>query len=222
MGRADKEQNIETRMPGKSKTKTAFSAKGVADSSSGGKFWTIEVNGSTMTTTWGALGSAPTTKDKEWNDEEKALKEAQKLVNTKRKGGYAIEVDGESGSDAKQAPPSKKKATPAKKAKAPPKAKAPVVAVGGGATFQARGVADSTSGGKFWQVEVNGSTMTVTYGKVGTSGQSKDKEWSDEETAIKEAQKLVKAKIKGGYVMEDEASGKAAKKSSGKKASDPY
>merc|ERR1711998_187443 len=72
----------------------------------------------------------------------------------------------------------------------------------------ARGVSDSSSGGKFWQVEVDGATMTTTYGKLGDGGASSVKEFDDEAKAIKEAEKLVKQKEKKGYVMEDAAPAK--------------
>jgi len=61
------------------------------------------------------------------------------------------------------------------------------------AAFSARGVADSSSGGKFWAVEVVGSELTTHWGKVGTDGSSKTKEMGSEEKALKEAQKLVKS-----------------------------
>ena len=40
------------------------------------------------------------------------------------------------------------------------------------------------------------------WGKLGDGGSSKTKEFADEEKAIKEAEKLVRSKVKGGYVME--------------------
>jgi len=63
-------------------------------------------------------------------------------------------------------------------------------------------MADSASGGKFWQVDVSGSTMTTCWGKVGTAGQSKVKECDSEEQAVKEAEKLAYSKEKAGYAME--------------------
>merc|ERR1740130_1437591 len=60
-------------------------------------------------------------------------------------------------------------------------------------------VCDSASGGKFWSVSVSGSRITTHWGKM-TDGQSKTKDFGTKEQATKEAEKLVKAKTKGGYV----------------------
>lgn len=52
---------------------------------------------------------------------------------------------------------------------------------------------------KFWQIEVNGSDYTVTYGKNGTSGTSQTKTFTDGDTCLKMAEKLFNEKIKKGY-----------------------
>ncbi len=52
---------------------------------------------------------------------------------------------------------------------------------------------------KFWQIEVSKNTFTVTYGKVGTNGQSKTKEFDTAEKATSEAEKIIKQKLKKGY-----------------------
>jgi predicted DNA-binding WGR domain protein/Leucine-rich repeat (LRR) protein len=52
---------------------------------------------------------------------------------------------------------------------------------------------------KFWKIDVNNNTHTVTYGKIGTNGQSKTKTFESVEKATKEAEKLIKAKTKKGY-----------------------
>jgi len=57
---------------------------------------------------------------------------------------------------------------------------------------------DSTSN-KFWSIEVNLNEHTVTYGRIGTDGTVKTKSFPDEETALKEALKLVASKKKKGY-----------------------
>ena len=81
--------------------------------------------------------------------------------------------------------------------------------------WETRGVADSASGGKFWEVKVQGSQLTATWGEVGTDGSNKTKDLGTEEKALKEAEKLAKSKEEGGYVVErvgaKEAVGKAAK-----------
>ena len=65
-----------------------------------------------------------------------------------------------------------------------------------------RGECDSTSGGKFWQIDVNGTSFTTTFGKLGDGGSTSSKDFDDAETAMKEAQKLVKQKEKKGYAFE--------------------
>ncbi|MFT3714352.1 MAG: WGR domain-containing protein [Archangium sp.] len=56
------------------------------------------------------------------------------------------------------------------------------------------------SSSKFWEVSVEGNTMTVVFGKIGTPGQSKPKAFASPDAAQKEADKLVSEKTKKGYV----------------------
>jgi len=53
---------------------------------------------------------------------------------------------------------------------------------------------------KFWNIELSGSSHTVTYGRIGTNGQSSTKSFPSEEAAKKDADKLVKEKLGKGYV----------------------
>ena len=66
---------------------------------------------------------------------------------------------------------------------------------------------DSTSN-KFWEVDVKGKTLNVTFGKIGTKGQSKPKDFATPEKAKAEMEKLIKEKTSKGYV---EVGGKAVK-----------
>ena len=66
---------------------------------------------------------------------------------------------------------------------------------------------DSTSN-KFWEVDVKGKTLNVTFGKIGTKGQSKPKDFATPVKAKAEMEKLIKEKTNKGYV---EVGGKAAK-----------
>jgi uncharacterized protein (TIGR02996 family) len=52
---------------------------------------------------------------------------------------------------------------------------------------------------KFWNIEVKGNSFTVTYGKVGTAGQSQTKSFTKDGAAQAEADKLIKEKLKKGY-----------------------
>ncbi|MBM9500793.1 DUF4132 domain-containing protein [Leptospira sp. 201903071] len=55
------------------------------------------------------------------------------------------------------------------------------------------------SSNKFWNIEVAGNTFTVTYGKIGTGGQTQTKSFDTDEKCLKEAQKLLSEKLKKGY-----------------------
>jgi predicted DNA-binding WGR domain protein/Leucine-rich repeat (LRR) protein len=58
---------------------------------------------------------------------------------------------------------------------------------------------------KFWKIEVNNNTHTVTYGKIGTDGKGKTKTFETPELATKDAEKLIKSKTKKGYQKVGEA-----------------
>jgi predicted DNA-binding WGR domain protein len=57
---------------------------------------------------------------------------------------------------------------------------------------------------KFWNIETNGKNFTVTFGKIGTGGQTQTKEFDNDEECNKEAEKLIKEKLKKGYVENPE------------------
>jgi uncharacterized protein (TIGR02996 family) len=52
---------------------------------------------------------------------------------------------------------------------------------------------------KFWRIEVSGNRTTVTFGKIGTAGQTQIKDHADAAAAQKEHDKLVAEKLKKGY-----------------------
>jgi len=52
---------------------------------------------------------------------------------------------------------------------------------------------------KFWEVDVEGTAMTVHFGRIGTSGQTQTKSFASAEKAGAERDKLVKEKVKKGY-----------------------
>ena len=66
---------------------------------------------------------------------------------------------------------------------------------------------DSTSN-KFWEVDVKGETLNITFGKIGTKGQSKPKDFATPEKAKAEMEKLIKEKTGKGYL---EVGGKVVK-----------
>jgi len=55
---------------------------------------------------------------------------------------------------------------------------------------------------KFWSIESNGTSYTVNYGKVDTTGQTQTKEFDTEEACKKAVEKLIAEKVKKGYVEE--------------------
>ncbi|MEQ1819954.1 MAG: DUF4132 domain-containing protein, partial [Terricaulis sp.] len=52
---------------------------------------------------------------------------------------------------------------------------------------------------KFWEVWVEGDTLTVRFGKIGTNGQTKEKSFDSAAAAEKEKTKLIKEKTGKGY-----------------------
>jgi uncharacterized protein (TIGR02996 family) len=53
---------------------------------------------------------------------------------------------------------------------------------------------------KFWNIEVTGKSFTVTYGRIGSAGQTQTKTFPNAQKAQAEADKLVAEKTKKGYV----------------------
>ena len=56
------------------------------------------------------------------------------------------------------------------------------------------------SSNKFWEIQVSGKKFTTRHGKIGTDGTEVNKEFSSPEEATKESEKLVREKVKKGYV----------------------
>ncbi len=54
---------------------------------------------------------------------------------------------------------------------------------------------------KFWEIEIDGGRVTVTFGRIGTAGQSKTKTVASAAAADREHDKLVAEKTKKGYVL---------------------
>ncbi|EMM71150.1 WGR domain protein [Leptospira weilii str. 2006001855] len=69
---------------------------------------------------------------------------------------------------------------------------------------------------KFWNIEVSGTSFTVTYGKTGTAGQTQTKTFGNEKECKKEAKKLLSEKLKKGYA-EGKILAKTKSASAGKK-----
>uniref|UniRef100_A0A6C0J6M6 WGR domain-containing protein n=1 Tax=viral metagenome TaxID=1070528 RepID=A0A6C0J6M6_9ZZZZ len=65
-----------------------------------------------------------------------------------------------------------------------------------------KGINDSSSGGKFWQIAVSGSDTVVTFGKINTDGRKSTKSHETENDAIEYVKKQIKTKQKKGYTEE--------------------
>ena len=178
------------------------------------KFWEITLEGASFTTRYGKIGTDGQVTLKEFDSPDKAKKEYEKLVAEKEKKGYELVSGGGKAAPAKAAapPPAKKAAKPSfddegddedapPKAKAAPaKAAAPApakkAASGGARRFE---FVEGTSS-KFWEIQLEGSSFTTRYGKIGTDGQVTLKEFDSADKAQKEYDKLVAEKTKKGYV----------------------
>lgn len=189
---------------------------------SSSKFWQIELEGTSFTTTYGRIGTEGQSSLKEWPSEAKAKAEYDKLVAEKVKKGYVL-VDGDGAAAPAAAAPAPKaaKSAPAAsksnavfddegdeeeeapKAKAKPAAAKPAPASGASKSGDAGAryfeFVDGSSS-KFWEIQLEGTAFTTRYGKIGTDGQSSMKEWPNEAKAKAEYDKLVAEKTKKGYV----------------------
>jgi DNA ligase-1 len=58
---------------------------------------------------------------------------------------------------------------------------------------------------KFWQIAVDGCEVTVRYGRIGSKGSTKTKEFADAEAAEAHAEKLIGQKTGKGYVEKSES-----------------
>ena len=75
---------------------------------------------------------------------------------------------------------------------------------------------------KFWTCKVEGGVFTIVFGRLGSDGQRKEKEFDDEDDAQAEMAKKITEKLKEGYVevAVDGAAAPAASEKSGKKGAE--
>jgi len=90
--------------------------------------------------------------------------------------------------------PAKKRKTSEKKASS-----RGASAGGGGGGAKTYLEAPSSTGGKFWECEIDGSDVVTRWGRVGTGGTVKRTECANAAAAQKEADKQIRAKERGGY-----------------------
>jgi len=126
--------------------------------------------------------------------------EKKKAAPKKKKKEESDDEESDEEDDDEDERPKKKKAkkaAPAKKA-----AKKAAAKAGGGGSEKTYLVADSSSGGKFWELTRDGDTITTRWGKVGADGQSKVETFDSDEKAAKKATSMIKSKTNKGYAEE--------------------
>ncbi|AKT37602.1 WGR domain-containing protein [Chondromyces crocatus] len=79
---------------------------------------------------------------------------------------------------------------------------------------------------KFWEIRVEGTTLTTRYGRIGAKGTSSEKSFGSEDEAQEAAAKLIREKTGKGYALVGEATaepdaGAGAKKAAGGAAKKP-
>ncbi len=162
---------------------------------SSNKFWQIDVDGDSFTTTYGKIGSAGQSKTKSFATQAESTQKSESLIAQKTKKGYKL-----------VAKPATKRVV-AKKAGAqkPVKAKSAPKKVEEEASegpWQ-RYVYNDGESKKFWEVTFDDSSFSVRYGRLGTDGRIKKKEANDANQARGLAMKAAAAKVKGGYKLMD-------------------
>lgn len=56
------------------------------------------------------------------------------------------------------------------------------------------------SSAKFWEVTTSPSSVTVRFGRIGTSGQSQTTPMASQQVADRHAERLIRQKVGKGYV----------------------
>lgn len=185
---------------------------------SSSKFWEVWRDGTEVRTRYGRIGSDGQTTVKDEGDEAKAEKLYTKLIAEKTKKGYSEKTGGAPApAPAASSPPA---TTVAKSVAAKPAPKAKAKAEDDDGDDDGDGDedgdgdddgGDAGAGGwqryevdeKFWAIKLHGSAHTVKFGKIGTSGAEKTKDFDDDAAARKDHDKLVAEKTKKGYELVD-------------------
>lgn len=167
-------------------------------------FWEVETTGSKQKIRFGTFED----KEKAFEDDDEARENSEKKIAEKLSKGFK-EIGGSGAAASKKKSPFEEEDdeddAPKAKAAAPAPAKkvaAPAAASGGGGKGEPgeryfEFIEGSSA--KFWAVKVEGSTFFTRYGKIGTAGQTTQKDYDSDEKAQAEANKLVAEKTKKGY-----------------------
>jgi uncharacterized protein (TIGR02996 family) len=161
------------------------------------KFWEVWVDGNNVLTRYGKIGANGQTTTKDQGSPESAQQLHDKLIREKTGKGYQEKTAGGA------APPAAAPPAP----KAPPKAEAAPVAAPAVARqdvvveegYRRFEFIEGTSS-KFWEVKIEDSQQIVRYGKIGTEGQTKEKDFDSVSEAKADTKKLIAEKTGKGYV----------------------
>lgn len=167
------------------------------------KFWEVWIEGNQVLTRYGKIGANGQTTVKDEGSAAGAQKLYDKLIKEKTGKGYAEKGGAPAAAPAAPAPaPAKKMKEAEKRVKEPAEEKAPappradVVVEPGFRRFE---FVEGTSS-KFWEVKVEGEMQIVRYGKIGTEGQTKEKDFDGPAEAKADTKKLIAEKTGKGYV----------------------
>ncbi len=170
---------------------------------SSNKFWQIDVDGDSFTTTYGKIGTTGQSKTKSFASATESKKKSDALIAQKTKKGYKL-VGGATKASTKKVAAKKaapKKAAAKKPAKESTAAKKAPAKEGGSDGPWQRYVYNDGESKKFWEVTFDDSSFSVRYGRLGTDGRITRKDASDANQARGLAQKAAAAKVKGGYKL---------------------
>ncbi len=191
---------------GYEETKQSLSRRAFYHGSPGeGKFWIIELEDDAVHLQYGKIASwryyAGRNSVKDYDTAEEALLDYFKQIDKKLKEGYEEFYPRKT---QYSEPPEELFTKPAAgkaNAKNTAKAAEPVT------TTMLKGEADRREfefrdgkSDKFWFIELAGAAHTVQFGRIGTQGQTKTKEFESDEAARESYDKLISEKTKKGYV----------------------
>jgi predicted DNA-binding WGR domain protein len=189
---------------------------------SSSKFWAIEVAGKSHTVTYGRIGTAGTSKTKTFASSADATKDYERLVKEKVSKGY---VAADSPVDVVAVPttePSSRAAKPARKKTTTVPAE--VTGAPGSDDVDSSGKDrpsvgktvryENTAGlaPKFWSIAIEGDSLIITYGRIGTAGTSNTNKFASAAWVVDSGayDHCVREKLAKGYVAVDASASTAA------------
>jgi predicted DNA-binding WGR domain protein len=133
---------------------------------------------------------------KDWHDNRKAVLEGLERLLA-GDADEASETEDEPAEPVTESPPPR---PAAQKEKSSASVAAILPAASAGAEW--RRTFDFIEGGsrKFWEITVSGAQHTVRFGRLGSAGQSKTKDFADSAAADRDARRLINEKLAKGYV----------------------